>query len=360
MTHYFVRDDETYTDTSFNLMAGDILSISSTGALRAVTGNPLIVATHAAVENDGIVSASSEAVRLNASSLLNHGSVTGAIVGSADVESIANSGIIVGNIFLLDGKDVLDNQHGTIVGFVDPGAGDDQLVNSYGLIVGEVFMGSGADMLVNQYGRIFGDVGLGTENDSFDNRSGLVAGLISGGFGDDVIQGGDYTDVIYGDNKSGDTSGGNDTLSGGGGNDALIGGYGADVIDGGDGDDYITGNQDNDVIHGGQGRDELYGGKGDDTIDGGTGDDVLSGNLANDRFVFGAMFGHDVIADFGTIAGNNDTIQFTNQIFGSYADVQAHMVQQGTNVSIALDADDTILLLNIDMRMLTPDDFLFS
>lgn len=62
--------------------------------------------------------------------------------------------------------------------------------------------------------------------------------------------------------------------------------------------DNIQGANGNDVLSGLGGNDTINGGNGKDTISGGRGDDSLTGGLANDTFVFGAIFGNDIISDF--------------------------------------------------------------
>lgn len=78
-------------------------------------------------------------------------------------------------------------------------------------------------------------------------------------------------------------------LRGDNGKDRITGTRFADKIEGLNGTDFLSGLGGNDSINGGQGKDTLIGGRGDDT---------LTGGLGNDTFVFGAIFGNDIITDF--------------------------------------------------------------
>ncbi|WP_380787074.1 calcium-binding protein [Sphingomonas sp. R86521] len=144
------------------------------------------------------------------------------------------------------------------------------------------------------------------------------------------------------------------------GNDVLNGGRGNDILYGNQGDDVLYGNQDQDTLYGGQGNDALFGGQGDDVLVGGVGNDQLAGNLGNDRFVFGPGLGADTITDFHSAPGDFDVIQFQAGTFNGYADVQAHMTQQGGDTLITLSGTDTILVVGANVGALTPDHFLFG
>ncbi len=158
-----------------------------------------------------------------------------------------------------------------------------------------------------------------------------------GGFGDDRIDGQKGEDRLYG-------GAGNDRILGGWQNDRLWGEIGADTLigdvatlgagsrggndrlDGGEGDDWLYGDAQtllagarggDDQLYGGDGDDHLYGdgrdgaglaGGGNDVLDGGAGNDALWGGGGNDRFVFHAGDGNDVIHDFGHVPGDFDLI----------------------------------------------------
>ncbi|MCM2309636.1 MAG: hypothetical protein NDI91_19445, partial [Sulfuritalea sp.] len=72
------------------------------------------------------------------------------------------------------------------------------------------------------------------------------------------------------------------------------------------------------IVSGTSGNDTLYGTVGNDTIDGGAGNDVLYGatpgaDSGNDTYVFGTGAGQDIINEYGTTAGNVDTIKIVGQ-----------------------------------------------
>jgi uncharacterized repeat protein (TIGR01451 family) len=71
--------------------------------------------------------------------------------------------------------------------------------------------------------------------------------------------------------------------------DQITGTRYGDKIEGFNGTDVLSGLGGNDTIDGGLAQDTLIGGRGDDSLTGGSG---------NDTFVFGAIFGNDIITDF--------------------------------------------------------------
>lgn len=161
----------------------------------------------------------------------------------------------------------------------------------------------------------------------------------------------------------------NTLMTGGNGNDKLIGGAGADTLDGGNGNDTVTGGagidlmtgaNGNDSLDGGAGKDVLDGGLGNDTLVGGAGDDLLTGNLGDDRFVFSGAFGHDTVVDFGLLGFGNDKIQLDHTQFANFSAVMSHAHQDGLNVVITLDADDSITLVATRLSSLSAGDFVFA
>jgi Ca2+-binding RTX toxin-like protein len=89
-----------------------------------------------------------------------------------------------------------------------------------------------------------------------------------------------------------------DAITGRGGADLLIALAGNDTVDGGGGADTLLGGDGRDVLRGGAGDDWIEGGAGKDRLSGGKDQDVLFGGGGEDRFLFGAGFGEDSIADF--------------------------------------------------------------
>ncbi len=103
-------------------------------------------------------------------------------------------------------------------------------------------------------------------------------------------------------------------MDGGGGDDLLIGGAGADIIVGGLGEDIIRGGGGDDELIGGRGEDQLFGGAGDDTLEGGREDDFLDGGTGNDRYVFGPLWGQDIVVESALTDPDNasDVLDFTD------------------------------------------------
>ena len=116
---------------------------------------------------------------------------------------------------------------------------------------------------------------LGSQN--IDVNGSVLADMIIGNQGNNVIYGGGGDDVMYG-------GGGNDTLFGQAGNDLLVGSVGNDFLNGGTGDDTLitygtkriwTTVFDSTNMIGGSGHDEFIflGGKGNHVMYGGSGED---------------------------------------------------------------------------------------
>ena len=161
--------------------------------------------------------------------------------------------------------------------------------------------------------------------------------LLAGTDGDDTIRGFDVADAI----------------AGGAGNDTLHGEDGDDTLEGGAGNDKLYGGSGHDTLDGGAGDDLLDGGFGNDTLTGGTGNDVLVGGFGNDTFVFNANDGADTIKDFDD---GTDTIRFeiTGLTFSRLT-----ITEDGDDVLISYDAEDTIRLQDMDTEDLSASDFAF-
>jgi Ca2+-binding RTX toxin-like protein len=258
-----------------------------------------------------------------------------------------------------------------------------------------VSSGTGAD-------RLFGEGGDDTLHGDAGNDQ------LVGGAGNDTLAGGDGNDSLYGED-------GNDILVGNAGTDILIAGAGADVLDGrfggageqdlmdgGAGDDlyhvdaaddltfeaagggtdtvmadfaggtyYLyanvenltlagttkdgVGNELDNVLTGNASANWLLGGAGDDTLNGEGGHDVLFGQDGADTFVFEHGAGGDVIGDFTV---GVDKVSLAG-IYSSFAEVQAHMVQNGTDSAIDLGQGDFVVFQHVAMNAFTAGDFLF-
>jgi beta-glucanase (GH16 family) len=94
----------------------------------------------------------------------------------------------------------------------------------------------------------------------------------------------------------------------------------------------------------------------------GAGNDVLVGNSAgDDRFVFNAGSGHDVVYSFmGGTGSTHDWIELNGYGFTSFSQVQQAMTQQGSDVLLTLDANDAILIKNTTVAALNASDFLLN
>lgn len=145
----------------------------------------------------------------------------------------------------------------------------------------------------------------GDGNDSMVGAA--LADTLIGGAGDDTLQGLGLADVIY-------AGAGADSIDGGFGSDSIFSGEGNDTILGDFGDDFILANDGDDSIDAGGGADTVGGGIGNDTIDGGDGADRLFGAAGNDSISGGSagdMLGLGAGDDIGRGEGGNDEIWTT-------------------------------------------------
>jgi Ca2+-binding RTX toxin-like protein len=149
--------------------------------------------------------------------LSNSGTITGETgvwVSSGAAATLTNAGTITSRngttaVLLGDGATTLVNR-GTVNGAVVGGSGENDVTN-FRDISGAVRLGAGADTYLSYAdGRVMGAVSGGSGADS-----------LTGGNGVDVFLGGTGGDVLRG-------KGGADVLTGGAGNDLLIGGGGKD------------------------------------------------------------------------------------------------------------------------------------
>jgi Ca2+-binding RTX toxin-like protein len=99
----------------------------------------------------------------------------------------------------------------------------------------------------------------------------------------------------------------------------------------------------------------LLGGAGNDTINGGGGNDVLFGEGGADTFVFRRGTGGDLIGDF---TPGTDKIDIAGIGYGSFAQVQARMVQNGGSTAIDLGLGDFVVLVGVVQASLGSADFL--
>ena len=171
------------------------------------------------------------------------------------------------------------------------------------------------------------------------------------------VAGTNRADTLFGTARADAISGlgGNDTISGLGGSDRINGNRGSDTIvgDGVDSRGKPAGRPGNDVIVGRSGNEIITGCKDDDT---------LTGAGGNDTFVYSRSWGigHDMITDFGDVAGNQDVIRMEDGLFTNFGALQAAMTQVGSDVVIAIDTANTIKLLGVSLASMTQDDFVFA
>jgi serralysin len=134
---------------------------------------------------------------------------------------------------------------------------------------------------------------------------------------------------------------------------------GNDIITGTLFDEDIRGNAGNDILNGGDGNDRLDGGTGNDTLNGGAGNDTLTGGGGKDKFVFTVGCGHDTITDFGAGPGSDDVISVKG-LFTSFSQVQAAAQQVGSDVVITFNANDSLVLANLNLASLAANDFSYT
>jgi Ca2+-binding RTX toxin-like protein len=265
--------------------------------------------------------------------------------------------------------------------------------------------GGGADLIHGGDGvdSLFGEDG----NDTLFGDAGID--YLVGGAGNDTIDGGTGADAMYGEDGNDTLIGGTDfqtdIMVGGNGNDILHGDSGLgdyDLMDGGAGDDiyyvdtpadltfeavgggadtvyanisgagyYLYANVEDLVLQGntpfGVGNDLdnrltgsgtanwLLGGAGNDVLNGKGGNDVLFGESGADTFVFERGTGKDLIGDFQT---GSDKINLTGLGFTSFADVQAHMVQNDGSTAIDLGHGDLLVVQGVANAAFSQGDFI--
>ncbi len=196
--------------TNAGSLMGAVVGIIAASASTQITNHGVIEGAHGSAiqATDTAISVSI----VNTGTIRGNGLIAGgfiAIEGDIGVETITNTGVMIGGLTLAAGADVVTNT-GIIRGNVDMGAGADRVTALEGRIFGSILSGAGNDTVVGgaQADTVLG----GVDND-----------LLLGGAGDDDLQGGAGADRIIGGL-------GNDRITAGAGTDVLAGGLGADVF----------------------------------------------------------------------------------------------------------------------------------
>ena len=141
---------------------------------------------------------------------------------------------------------------------------------------------------------------LGSASQVFDDVLSIRANLGSDDDNVSILAGVDADAVLNG-------QGGNDTLGySGNGAATLDGGAGNDRLRGGPNNDVLRGRADHDVLEGLEGNDLLEGGAGNDEFDGGLGADTTKGGAGDDKILWDARSGADVITDDSVFADNDE------------------------------------------------------
>ena len=145
-------------------------------------------------------------------------------------------------------------------------------------------------------------------------------------------------------------------LSSGWGDLLIFGSRGDDLIFGGRGSDRVFGLGGHDGLVGNDGHDNLQGGMGRDLLFGGRGDDRLRGGQDNDTYLIRAGTGLDYVVGFA----GGDRIDVRDFGFGSFQSVLDASLQWGQAVRIDLGNNDRLVLQNVLLADLKPEQFIIS
>ncbi len=205
-----------------------------------VDGISLTGGEKATITNTGTILAERYGVNLNgaddATVFRNSGRVVGGELSfeggsNGNRDTVINSGVMTGDVGLLDGNDLYDGRGGRVNGTVFGGEGNDRFIAG---AARDVFDGgAGTDTLDFRKG---GAVKVALDG-AFANAGAAARGDIYTGF--EVLLGSARNDSLRGDDAANRLAGngGNDRLNGAGGADMLTGGAGRDTLTGGEGQD---------------------------------------------------------------------------------------------------------------------------
>ncbi|MCZ4274179.1 DUF4214 domain-containing protein [Maritalea porphyrae] len=286
---------------------------------------------------------------------LSGGSDTGSsyvVFGKADQTAVELSSIEAGTGpgFVINGVDIDDNSGRSVslAGDVNGDGFDDLIIGAYNADP------SGASNAGASY-VVFGKADqVAVELSNFE--SGTGPGFVING-----VDVGDFSGFSV--SSAGD-------VNGDGFDDLIIGAYNAGPQGATAGSSYVVfggeeagasiatlvGTDGNNTLNGTGGADRIIAGQGDDTIIGGAGNDYLVGAKDNDTFVFANGSGNDTIRDFKDGA---DIIDISDFGFADITALKAASTDQGGNVVIQLDVDDSVKLIGLNKVDLEAADFTF-
>ncbi len=264
-------------------------------------------------------------------------------VGDVDGGSsgTANRDTLVGG----DGTDLIEGLGGNDV--IDAGGGADTIVYTVGDGADVIDGGLGDDTLVIN-GDGSGNVIVIDNVDNDGDFASRVDGVASSVTGIEDIE------IATGDGADSVTIGANLETAGVSQNTVTTNlGDGDDVFD-------ASASSITQVVNGGAGNDSILSGSADDVIDGGADNDTLDGGAGNDLFLYVDGSGNDTIENFQAGVGTDDVLEIGAFGFVDLAGVLAAATELGSDVVIALDADDSVTLLNVQLADLHEDDFQFD
>lgn len=328
------------------LTKGDDATVSNSGTIGAKTLGIMLYGDDAIVTNDGLIRASAYGISVSADN---------AIVTN-------NKTIIAGGGVSIDGSNGVVTNDGTITGTVsslatiDLGDAVKSGLHNSGLIAAKsiaVLGGSGTQSVFNS-GTIKGSIDLGAGNDYFDGTGGKVAGMVSGGKGNDVYVISNASTKLS-EAKAGGTDLVKSSVS------FTLGGNFENLTLNGKANIKATGNDLANQIHGNGGNNTIKGMAGNDMLWGHAGVDILTGGGGADQFIFNTGDGKDTITDFAATGTAHDKLDLSGTAsIRNYADlVKNHMTQTGGDVLIDALHGDSILLKNVKLASLDASDFLF-